>query len=223
MARRGDNAVAACQRLGKLLETLHAHELSTNRPGFGRLSGEAEIEPPAHPRLLQRDLLHLPPLRFRSGLRQHRTGHTPSWMRSSRLVTSCWVERGLCCIASKSRMTGLQQLVGLHRQRLTAHHDALRVRCRLHSIRAIGMSAGFSGGTRSAALVFCGDAATATEASHRTMTAVRVASVSTHESDEALIDRLHRGAFNYFLRYVNPLNGLVADTSRSGRAIAVSP
>ena len=42
------------------------------------------------------------------------------------------------------------------------------------------------------------------------------------ESDDALIDRLHRGAFTYFLRYVNPLNGLVADTSRPGAPSSIA-
>src|SRR4029077_8051903 len=56
MARGFDDAMVACQRLGKLLETLHAHEFSTDRPRFGSLGGEAEIEPPARSRLLQRDL-----------------------------------------------------------------------------------------------------------------------------------------------------------------------
>jgi hypothetical protein len=34
------------------------------------------------------------------------------------------------------------------------------------------------------------------------------------ETDEALLDRFQRGAFDYFLRWVNPENGLAADTSR---------
>jgi hypothetical protein len=33
------------------------------------------------------------------------------------------------------------------------------------------------------------------------------------ETDEALVERLQRSAFDYFLRYTNPENGLVADTS----------
>jgi hypothetical protein len=43
-----------------------------------------------------------------------------------------------------------------------------------------------------------------------------------HESDAALIARLHKGAFSYFLRYVNPLNGLVADTSRPGAPSSIA-
>jgi hypothetical protein len=43
------------------------------------------------------------------------------------------------------------------------------------------------------------------------------------EADEALLERLQRGACNYFIEYANPSNGLVADTSRPGspRSIAV--
>jgi hypothetical protein len=33
------------------------------------------------------------------------------------------------------------------------------------------------------------------------------------ETDDALVERLQRSAFDYFLRYTNPENGLVADTS----------
>ena len=42
-------------------------------------------------------------------------------------------------------------------------------------------------------------------------------------SDDALLERLQRGAFNYFLHAYNPRNGLVADTSRpdSPASIAV--
>ncbi len=45
---------------------------------------------------------------------------------------------------------------------------------------------------------------------------------SVPESDDTLIERLHRGAFTYFLRYVNPLNGLVADTSRPGAPASIA-
>jgi hypothetical protein len=38
----------------------------------------------------------------------------------------------------------------------------------------------------------------------------------TEETDAALIDRLQRGAFNYFPKHYNPDNGLVADTSVAG-------
>jgi len=44
----------------------------------------------------------------------------------------------------------------------------------------------------------------------------------THESDAELIARLHKGAFSYFLRNVNPLNGLVADTSRPGAPSSIA-
>src|SRR3979490_1410648 len=33
------------------------------------------------------------------------------------------------------------------------------------------------------------------------------------ETDDTLVERLQRSAFDYFLRYTNPENGLVADTS----------
>ncbi len=42
------------------------------------------------------------------------------------------------------------------------------------------------------------------------------------ESDEALIERLQRGAFGYISRYTNPTNGLVADTSRAGSPCSVA-
>jgi hypothetical protein len=46
---------------------------------------------------------------------------------------------------------------------------------------------------------------------------------SLTETDEALLERFQRGAFDYFLRWVNPANGLAADTSRdkSPSSIAV--
>ena len=34
-----------------------------------------------------------------------------------------------------------------------------------------------------------------------------------HDIDDALIDQLQRSAFDYFMLYTNPENGLVADTS----------
>ncbi len=42
------------------------------------------------------------------------------------------------------------------------------------------------------------------------------------ESDEALIDRLQRAAFDYFREYTNPQNGLVADTSRPGSPCSIA-
>jgi hypothetical protein len=36
----------------------------------------------------------------------------------------------------------------------------------------------------------------------------------TSAADEAVLDGLERAAFEYFLKAVNPHNGLVADTSR---------
>ena len=41
-------------------------------------------------------------------------------------------------------------------------------------------------------------------------------------SDEALLDELQRAAFGYFLQTVNPLNGLVADTSRDNSPVSIA-
>jgi len=41
-------------------------------------------------------------------------------------------------------------------------------------------------------------------------------------TDEALLDRLQHAAFDYFLLNVNPLNGLVTDTSRSGSPVSIA-
>lgn len=40
--------------------------------------------------------------------------------------------------------------------------------------------------------------------------------------DALLLDRLQRGAFAYFEQYVNPANGLVADTSREGSPVSIA-
>ena len=45
---------------------------------------------------------------------------------------------------------------------------------------------------------------------------------TTSESDEALIDRLQRAAFEYFNRYGNSNNGLVADTSRKSSPCSIA-
>ena len=42
------------------------------------------------------------------------------------------------------------------------------------------------------------------------------------ESDEALLDRFQRAAFDYFLEQVNLENGLVADTSRPGAPASIA-
>jgi hypothetical protein len=42
------------------------------------------------------------------------------------------------------------------------------------------------------------------------------------ESDEALIERFQRAAFDYFLMECNPANGLVADTSRAGAPASIA-
>ena len=41
-------------------------------------------------------------------------------------------------------------------------------------------------------------------------------------TDDALLDSLQRAAFDYFLRAVNPLNGLVADTSRDNSPVSIA-
>jgi hypothetical protein len=42
------------------------------------------------------------------------------------------------------------------------------------------------------------------------------------EADDALLERLQRGACNYFIEYANPSNGLVADTSRPGSPCSIA-
>ncbi|MBB6188023.1 glucoamylase family protein [Rhodanobacter sp. MP7CTX1] len=41
-------------------------------------------------------------------------------------------------------------------------------------------------------------------------------------TDEALLDRLQHAAFGYFLQTVNPVNGLVADTSRDNSPVSIA-
>jgi hypothetical protein len=41
-------------------------------------------------------------------------------------------------------------------------------------------------------------------------------------SDDALLDRFQRAAFGYFLEQINPNNGLVADTSRTGAPASIA-
>ena len=40
--------------------------------------------------------------------------------------------------------------------------------------------------------------------------------------DDELLDRLQRGAFSYFVDETNPVNGLVADTSRAGSPASIA-
>src|SRR5260221_10698135 len=40
--------------------------------------------------------------------------------------------------------------------------------------------------------------------------------------DDQLLDRLQHGAFGYFVDQTNPVNGLVADTSRAGSAASIA-
>jgi hypothetical protein len=42
------------------------------------------------------------------------------------------------------------------------------------------------------------------------------------ETEQDLLDRFQRAAFGYFLEYVNPDNGLVADTSRAGSPASIA-
>ena len=42
------------------------------------------------------------------------------------------------------------------------------------------------------------------------------------ESDEALLERFQRAAFDYFLTECNPANGLVADTTRAGSPASIA-
>ena len=46
--------------------------------------------------------------------------------------------------------------------------------------------------------------------------------MDTAPSDEALLDRLQRAAFGYFLHAVNPANGLIADTSRENSPSSIA-
>ena len=41
-------------------------------------------------------------------------------------------------------------------------------------------------------------------------------------SDEALLDRIQRAAFGYFIQTFNPANGLVADTTRKGSPCSIA-
>lgn len=45
---------------------------------------------------------------------------------------------------------------------------------------------------------------------------------AAHESDEALLERFQRAAFEYFLTQGNPANGLVADTTRPGAPASIA-
>ena len=40
--------------------------------------------------------------------------------------------------------------------------------------------------------------------------------------DEVLLDQLQRAAFDYFVQTVNPINGLVADTSRKNSPVSIA-
>jgi len=49
---------------------------------------------------------------------------------------------------------------------------------------------------------------------HATGEAVATIGAAQHESDDAFLERLQRAAFGYFLHNANPVNGLIADTTR---------
>jgi hypothetical protein len=48
------------------------------------------------------------------------------------------------------------------------------------------------------------------------------AAAAPQASDDALLDRLQRAAFDYFLQNANPRNGLVADTTRGGAPASIA-
>ncbi|MDE2001933.1 MAG: hypothetical protein KGJ25_00230 [Betaproteobacteria bacterium] len=48
------------------------------------------------------------------------------------------------------------------------------------------------------------------------------ARAAAEPSDDALLDRLPRAAFDYFLQTVNPRNGLIADTTRDGAPSSIA-
>ena len=41
-------------------------------------------------------------------------------------------------------------------------------------------------------------------------------------ADESLLDGLQRAAFDYFVQTVDPINGLVADTSRKDSPVSIA-
>ena len=45
---------------------------------------------------------------------------------------------------------------------------------------------------------------------------------TTSTSDDALLERIQRSAFDYFIRNANPRNGLVADTTREGSPSSIA-
>jgi hypothetical protein len=52
--------------------------------------------------------------------------------------------------------------------------------------------------------------------------AVVTTSAAHRESDDALLERLQRNAFEYFRRNANPVNGLIADTTRPGAPSSIA-
>jgi hypothetical protein len=51
---------------------------------------------------------------------------------------------------------------------------------------------------------------------------VETTSAARHESDDALLERVQRRAFEYFRRNANPVNGLIADTTRPGAPSSIA-
>jgi hypothetical protein len=51
---------------------------------------------------------------------------------------------------------------------------------------------------------------------------VETTSAARHESDDALLERVQRRAFEYFRRNANPVNGLIADTTRRGAPSSIA-
>ncbi|HMA31626.1 MAG TPA: hypothetical protein VKT00_07420, partial [Casimicrobiaceae bacterium] len=48
------------------------------------------------------------------------------------------------------------------------------------------------------------------------------ARAAAQASDDVLLDRLQRAAFDYFLQTVNPQNGLIADSTRDGAPSSIA-
>ncbi len=46
--------------------------------------------------------------------------------------------------------------------------------------------------------------------------------IVTEVDDDTLVKGLQRGAFRYIEQYVNPANGLIADTSREGSPCSIA-
>ncbi len=58
--------------------------------------------------------------------------------------------------------------------------------------------------------------------SHLPDTGTTAAQDATRQADDAMLDRLQHDAFDYFLRTLNPQNGLIADTTRAGSPCSIA-